>query len=124
MRQRDKRGGDNTADENGYNLFHSCYKFVNQAARTKSNGKKFNFSLMSGRVNTDNPTGPEICDPFNYGPALYLYSKNALKVTSMTLPGLDKSRIQQLLTHEKEIKKIFLLAKQQLLRMLKINGII
>ncbi len=111
MRQRDKRGGDNTADENGYNLFHSCYKFVNQAARTKSNGKKFNFSLMSGRVNTDNPTGPEICDPFNYGPALYLYSKNALKVTSMTLPGLDKARIQQILSHEKEIKKDFLARK-------------
>lgn len=111
MRQRDKRGVGTSAAENGYNLFHSCYKLVNQAARTKASGKKFNLSLMSGRVNTDNQTGPEICDPFNYGPALYLYSKNATKVVAMTLPGLDNDHINQLLAHEKELKKDFLAQK-------------
>ncbi len=113
MRQRDKRGAGISADENGYNLFHSCYKFVNQAARTKAAGKKFNLSLMSGRVNTDNPTGPEICDPFNYGPALYLYPKTATKVIAMTLPGLDSTRTAQLAAHEKELKKDFLTKKSQ-----------
>lgn len=113
MRQRDKRGAGTSADENGYNLFHSCYKFVNQAARTKAAGKKFNLSLMSGRVNTDNPTGPEICDPFNYGPALYLYPKTATKVIAMTLPGLDNARTAQLAAHEKELKKDFLTRKSQ-----------
>lgn len=113
MRQRDKRGAGTSADENGYNLFHSCYKFVNQAARTKAAGKKFNLSLMSGRVNTDNPTGPEICDPFNYGPALYLYPKTATKVIAMTLPGFDNARTAQLAAHEKELKKDFLTRKSQ-----------
>lgn len=113
MRQRDKRGTEPSADENGYNLFHSCYKFVNQAARTRAAGKKFNLSLMSGRVNADNPTGPEICDPFNYGPALYLYPKTAAKVIAMTLPGLDDSRIVQLAAYEKELKKDFLARKSQ-----------
>lgn len=113
MRQRDKRGAEPSADENGYNLFHSCYKFINQAARTRATGKKFNLSLMSGRVNTDNPTGPEICDPFNYGPALYLYPKTATKVIAMTLPGLDDSRIAQLAAYEKELKKDFLSRKSK-----------
>lgn len=116
MRQRDKRGAEPSADENGYNLFHSCYKFVNQAARTRAAGKKFNLSLMSGRINADNPTGPEICDPFNYGPALYLYPKTAAKVISMTLPGLDDSRIAQLTAYEKELKKDFLACKSQMFK--------
>lgn len=119
MRQRDKRGAEPSADENGYNLFHSCYKFVNQAARSKVFGKKFNLSLMSGRVNTDNPTGPEICDPFNYGPALYLYPKTAAKVTAMTLPGLDSARIAQLSAFEKELKKDLLTRKAKVFKEVK-----
>ena len=106
MRQRDKRGAGALVEENDYNMFHSCYKFVNQAARAKSFGEKFNLSLMSGRVNTDNQTGPEICDPFMFGPALYLYSKNYAKVVAMTLPGYETpQKIATLALHEKEMKK-------------------
>ncbi len=106
MRQRDKRGAEATVEENDYNMFHSCYKFVNQAARAHHFGEKFNLSLMSGRVNTDNQTGPEICDPFVYGPPLYLYSKIYPKVIAMTLPGYDTpEKIATLKAHEKEMKK-------------------
>lgn len=106
MRQRDKRGAGTDVIDNDYNMFHSCYKFVNQAARAYSFGEKFNLSLMSGRINTDNQTGPEICDPFNYGPPLYLYSKNFTKIIAMTLPGFDdQNKISQLKAHEKEMKK-------------------
>ena len=106
MRQRDKRGAEATVEENDYNMFHSCYKFVNQAARAHHFGEKFNLSLMSGRVNTDNQTGPEICDPFVYGPPLYLYSKIYPKVIAMTLPGYDTpEKIAALKAHEKEMKK-------------------
>ena len=106
MRQRDKRGAEATVEENDYNMFHSCYKFVNQAARAHHFGEKFNLSLMSGRVNTDNQTGPEICDPFFYGPPLYLYSKIYPKVIAMTLPGYDTpEKIATLKAHEKEMKK-------------------
>ena len=106
MRQRDKRGAGAAVEENDYNMFHSCYKFVNQAARARSFGEKFNLSLMSGRVNTDNQTGPEICDPFVFGPPLYLYSKIYPKVVAMTLPGFDTpEKIAALKAHEKEMKK-------------------
>ena len=106
MRQRDKRGAEAVVEENDYNMFHSCYKFVNQAARAHSFGEKFNLSLMSGRVNTDNQTGPEICDPFVFGPPLYLYSKIYPKVVAMTLPGFDTpEKISALKAHEKEMKK-------------------
>lgn len=106
MRQRDKRGAGAAVEENDYNMFHSCYKFVNQAARARSFGEKFNLSLMSGRVNTDNQTGPEICDPFVFGPPLYLYSKIYPKVIAMTLPGFDTpEKIAALKAHEKEMKK-------------------
>ena len=106
MRQRDKRGAEAAVEENDYNMFHSCYKFVNQAARARSFGEKFNLSLMSGRVNTDNQTGPEICDPFVFGPPLYLYSKIYPKVVAMTLPGFDTpEKISALKAHEKEMKK-------------------
>ena len=106
MRQRDKRGAETTVEENDYNMFHSCYKFVNQAARAKSFGERFNLSLMSGRVNSDNQTGPEICDPFVFGPALYLYSKTYLKAVALTLPGFDTpNKIATLKPHEKEMKK-------------------
>ncbi len=106
MRQRDKRGATAKAEENDYNMFHSCYKVVNQAARAKSLGEKFNLSLMSGRVNTDNQTGAEICDPFVFGAPLYLYSKAYPKIVAMTLPGVDtQQKIAQLQNHEKEIKK-------------------
>lgn len=61
---------------------------------------------MSGRVNTDNQTGPEICDPFVFGPPLYLYSKIYPKVVAMTLPGFDTpEKIAALKAHEKEMKK-------------------
>ena len=106
MRQRDKRGAEAVVEENDYNMFHSSYKFVNQAARARSFGEKFNLSLMSGRVNTDNQTGPEICDPFVFGPPLYLYSKIYPKVVAMTLPGFDTpEKISALKSHEKEMKK-------------------
>lgn len=106
MRQRDKRGAEAVVEENDYNMFHSCYKFVNQAARAHSFGEKFNLSLMSGRVNTDNQTGPEICDPFVFGPPLYFYSKIYPKVVAMTLPGFDTpEKISALKAHEKEMKK-------------------
>ncbi len=122
MRQRDKRGADSDVKENDYNMFHSCYKFVNQAARAKSFGEKFNLSLMSGRVNADNQTGAEICDPFVFGPALYLYSKAYSKVVAMTLPGFDTpEKVMSLQLHEKEMKKDMLAQKAQAAKALKMR---
>lgn len=120
MRQRDKRGAVADVEENDYNMFHSCYKFVNQAARARSFGDKFNLSLMSGRVNTDNQTGAEICDPFVFGPPLYLYSKTYPKVVAMTLPGFDTpEKIASLQMHEKEMKKDMFARKSQAAKELK-----
>ena len=120
MRQRDKRGAESCVEENDYNMFHSCYKFVNQAARARSFGEKFNLSLMSGRVNSDNQTGPEILDPFVFGQPLYLYSKNYMKVVSMTLPGYNTpEKIASLKMHEKEIKKGMLEKKAMAAKSLK-----
>ncbi len=120
MRQRDKRGATAEVEENDYNMFHSCYKFVNQAARARSLGEKFNLSLMSGRVNTDNQTGAEICDPFVFGPPLYLYSKVYPKVIAMTLPGFDSvEKISSLQLHEKEMKKDMFARKSQAAKVLK-----
>lgn len=120
MRQRDKRGAGNSAEENDYNMFHSCYKFVNQAARARSFGEKYNLSLMSGRVNADNQTGPEICDPFVFGPALYLYSKGYAKVIAMTLPAFDTpEKIAALQAHEKEMKKDMFAKKAEVAKELK-----
>lgn len=120
MRQRDKRGAEPIVEDNDYNMFHSGYKFVNQAARAYSFGEKFNLSLMSGRVNTDNQTGPEICDPFIYGPPLYLYSKNYPKVVAMTLPGFDTpEKIATLKMHEKEMKKDMFAKKSEVAKEVK-----
>lgn len=120
MRQRDKRGAVADVEENDYNMFHSCYKFVNQAARAKTFGEKFNFSLMSGRVNTDNQTGAEICDPFVFGPPLYLYSKIYPKVIAMTLPGFDTpEKIAAFQAHEKEMKKDMFAKKSEAAKALK-----
>lgn len=120
MRQRDKRGAENNVEENDYNMFHSCYKFINQAARARSFGEKFNLSLMSGRVNSDNQTGPEILDPFVFGQPFYLYSKNYMKVVSMTLPGYNTpEKINSLKLHEKEIKKGMLEKKAMAAKSLK-----
>ena len=120
MRQRDKRGAGGSVEENDYNMFHSCYKFVNQAARARAFGEKFNLSLMSGRVNSDNQTGPEIFDSFVFGQPLYLYSKNYQKVVAMTLPGYNTpEKIAALKAHEKEIKKDMLDKKSSLAKSLK-----
>ena len=120
MRQRDKRGAGTSAEENDYNMFHSCYKFVNQAARAKSFGERYNLSLMSGRVNSDNQTGAEICDPFVFGPALYLYSKPAAKIVAMTLPAFDSPQKTAVLqAHEKEIKKDMFAKKAEAAKALK-----
>lgn len=120
MRQRDRRGAGAAVEENDYNMFHSCYKFVNQAARARAFGEKFNLSLMSGRVNSDNQTGPEILDPFVFGQPLYLYSKSYQKIVAMTLPGYNTpEKIAALKSHEKEIKKAMLDKKAMAAKALK-----